>query len=172
MTKSYGAICIAVAFGILSADIANAGAISGSFKGIVTSSQTGPGGNNNINGQTASGTFAASFDRCAFSSNPAYPGCFDNGYVKISLDLGERHLMFIPPGPMPYVGVDNKPGSQTLILIPGVDAQYAFSQLNLEGLPDAFINGLDYTGLHPGAVIPSGSTLDINVHRDIIPTSS
>ncbi len=161
-------VSLAIALTTLAANTASAGAISGSFKGIVTSSETGFLGTGNVDGQTATGTFSAVIDTCYFFPDPATPGCFPPlGTIKLTVDVAEFHLRFDQVGPLPYAYVVDKPDRQLLELNPGIDDLTAMSDLSLVGLPAAFITGLDYTTLHPGSVIVADSTVSVGVRQEI-----
>jgi len=108
----------------LAATTANAGAISGSFKGIVTSSQTGLSGTGNVNGQTATGTFHALIDSCQFEPNPATPGCFTpSGTIKLTVDVAGQNYRFDQLGPIPYALVGRDVHGQAVSLVATRDRQ-------------------------------------------------
>ncbi len=168
MLKRNVRLLVAVTLGMLAASTASAGGISGSFTGIVTSSETGYDGRGNINGQSVTGTFGTQFTSC-----PAFPpGPPNTCYVSAlpeTFNIASTSYRFGTAAyEIPAFSYTDTAAGQTLSLAPDEGDPHGSVFIDLAGPAGAFITGGDLNSLHGGPVYASASTAFIAIRQTIV----
>lgn len=167
MSKRNAAVITLAALSSLSAAQAYAGGISGSFTGIVTSSDSFLGGPGSLNGQPITGTFSSQFTACQL-----LPGSATECLVPqmlVTFDIAGRNYSYGKSGyfPSSFTVTDTAAG-QTLSLNPDNGDPHGIVVLNLAGPAHAFIDNGDPNTLHAGPVFAAGSNAFITARFDIL----
>lgn len=140
--------------------------LTGTFAGTSTKTQITSFPFGNFDNTPASGKFRIDLTGCGDFSfgNPGlgpncggYSGPFDSPNTYLTLTTTQGTVRFGSPDYLAKVA--NSPSSQTLGVNFSFMDPYSSSDLNLVGLTNAFIHGVDFSKLYPGTIDRGASSL-------------